>query len=131
MKRTVTCGDLRKADAGKKVTLNGWVHRKREHGVITFINLRDRYGITQTVVDPGSFPGGKIPEDLALITPELKNEFCLAVEGTVRLRPETMINPDMPTGEIEVAAEKIVLLNRSEVLPFQIDENGCKGRASP
>ena len=122
MKRTVTCGDLRKADAGKKVTLNGWVHRKRDHGGISFINLRDRYGITQTVVDPGAFPGGQVPAELAKITEELRNEFCLAVEGVVRLRPDTMVNPGMPTGEIEVAAEKIFILSRSEALPFQIDE---------
>ena len=122
MKRTVTCGDLRKADAGKKVTLNGWVHRKRDHGGISFVNLRDRYGITQVVVDPGSFPEGKVPAELAQITSDLRNEFCLAVEGIVRERPDTMINPEMATGEIEVAAGKIVVLSRSEALPFQIDE---------
>ena len=122
MKRTVTCGELRKADAGKKVILNGWVHRKRDHGGISFINLRDRYGITQAVVDPGAFPGGEVPPDLAQITSELRNEFCLAVEGKVRSRPDTMINPDMSTGSIEVAAEKICVLSRSEALPFQIDE---------
>ena len=121
MKRTVNCGILKKADKGKKVILNGWVHRKRDHGGISFINLRDRYGITQTVVDPGTF-GGTIPADLAAICTELRNEFCLAVEGTVRLRPDNMINPDMPTGEIEVVAEKILILSGSEVLPFQIDE---------
>jgi len=122
MKRTVSCGELRKADGGRKVILNGWVHRKRDHGGISFINLRDRYGITQTVVDPGTFPGEEIPAELAQITAELRNEFCLAVEGTVRPRPDTMINPEMPTGEIEVALDKIVILNRCETLPFQIDE---------
>ena len=122
MKRTSTCGDLRKADEGKKVILNGWVHRKRDHGGISFINLRDRYGITQTVVDPGTFPGSQIPAELAKICAELRNEFCLAVEGIVRLRPSTMVNPEMPTGELEVAVEKIVILSRSEILPFQIDE---------
>ena len=103
MKRTVTCGDLGKADEGKKVILNGWVHRKRDHGGISFINLRDRYGITQTVVDPAAFPGSEVPAELAEITLELRNEFCLAVEGKVRLRPDSMINPAMSTGEIEVA----------------------------
>ena len=68
MKRTVTCGELGKADAGKKVTLNGWVHRKRDHGGISFINLRDRYGITQVVVDPGTFPGNAVPAELGQIT---------------------------------------------------------------
>ena len=123
MKRTATCGDLCKADEGKTVILNGWVHRKRDHGGISFINLRDRYGITQTVVDPGVFPGGTVPAELAAITAELRNEFCLAVEGKVRPRPASMVNPAMATGEIEVAVEKIVVLSRCETLPFQIDED--------
>ena len=123
MKRTATCGDLRKSDEGKKVILNGWVHRKRDHGGISFINLRDRYGITQTVLDPAAFPSAQIPADLAQTAAEIRNEFCLAVEGTVRLRPDSMLNPEMPTGEIEVAAERIVVLGRCETLPFQIDED--------
>jgi len=122
LKRTATCGDLGKADEGRKVILNGWVHRKRDHGLITFINLRDRYGITQTVVDPGVFAGNELPVELARICSELRNEFCLAVEGTVRCRPPSMVNPDMATGEIEVAVEKILVLSRCETLPFQIDE---------
>jgi aspartyl-tRNA synthetase len=116
MKRTVTCGDLRKADAGKKVILNGWVHRKRDHGGISFINLRDRYGLTQTVVDADA------KAELAAAAAELRNEFCIAVEGVVRARPDSMVNPDMATGEIEVAIQTLVILSRSEVLPFQIDE---------
>ena len=119
MKRSATCGDLRKADVGKKVILNGWVHRKRDHGGITFINLRDRYGITQAVVNPGTSSGAEIPAELCA---ELRNEFCLAIEGIVRPRPAAMINTDMPTGEIEVAAEKIIILSRSAALPFQVDE---------
>jgi aspartyl-tRNA synthetase len=115
MKRTVTCGALRKQDEGKKVILNGWVHRKRDHGGISFINLRDRYGITQVVIDAGA------PAELAALAAGLHNEYCLAVEGTVRARPDTMLNPEMATGEIEVAAEKIAVLSRSELLPFQID----------
>ena len=121
MKRSFTCGDLRSSDDGKKVILNGWVHRKRDHGGISFINLRDRYGITQVVVDPASF-GGTVPADLAGLCDELRNEFVLAVEGTVRSRPQGMINADMATGEIEVAAQSISILNRCEVLPFPIDE---------
>ncbi|MCL2374519.1 MAG: aspartate--tRNA ligase [Treponema sp.] len=122
MKRTNTCGELKKSDSGKRVILNGWVHRKRDHGGISFINLRDRYGITQTVVDPAVFPGGQVPADLASATADLRNEFCLAVEGTVRARPDSMVNPDMPTGDIEVLLDKIVILSRCETLPFQIDE---------
>jgi aspartyl-tRNA synthetase len=122
LKRTVDCGSLRKADAGKTVILNGWVYRKRDHGGISFINLRDRYGITQVVVDPAFFPDAQVPPDLAEKTAELRNEFCIAVEGAVRARPDTMINPEMATGEIEVSAQNISILNRAEVLPFQIDE---------
>jgi aspartyl-tRNA synthetase len=119
MKRTVTCGSLRGDDTGKTVVLNGWVHRKRDHGGISFINLRDRYGVTQVVVDES-------PE-LAKTAAELRNEFCVAVEGLVRRRPEDMVNPAMPTGEIEVLAGRLVILNRSEILPFQIDEESKAG----
>jgi aspartyl-tRNA synthetase len=120
LKRTSTCGALGKADIGKKVILNGWVHRKRDHGGISFINLRDRYGITQVVVDAAGQTEAE--KELAAITGELRNEFCIAVEGVVRPRPSSMVNPEMATGEIEVAAQKLLILNRSEVLPFQIDE---------
>ncbi len=116
MKRTVTCGDLRKEHDGKTVILNGWVHRKRDHGGISFINLRDRYGLTQVVVDADS------PAELAAVTADLKMEYCIAVEGVVRARPDSMVNADMPTGAIEVVAKKIVVLNRAETLPFMIDE---------
>jgi aspartyl-tRNA synthetase len=120
MKRTNTCGALRKTDAGHTVTLNGWVHRKRDHGGLSFINLRDRYGVTQVVVDPSD---GASSELLAR-TAELRNEFCVAVEGVVRERPASMINAEMATGEIEVLASTLVILNRCEVLPFQINEEG-------
>ena len=116
MKRTVTCGDLRKEHDGKTVILNGWVHRKRDHGGISFINLRDRYGLTQVVVDADS------PPELAAVTADLKMEYCIAVEGVVRTRPDSMVNKDMPTGAIEVVAKKIVVLNKAETLPFMIDE---------
>ncbi|MDR2739816.1 MAG: aspartate--tRNA ligase [Treponema sp.] len=118
MRRTTNCGAIGKADTGKTVVLNGWVHRKRDHGGISFINLRDRYGITQVVVDSDA----GVSAELAALTAELRNEFCIAVEGTVRTRPPSMVNPDMPTGEIEVLAKKLLILSRSEVLPFQIDE---------
>ena len=121
MKRTVTCGALSKADAGKTVTLNGWVHRKRDHGGISFVNLRDRYGTTQVVVDSDA------PDALKSVAGELKGEYCVAIEGTVRQRPDTMVNPDMATGQVEVVASKIVILTRCELLPFQIeDESDAK-----
>ncbi|MDR1174668.1 MAG: aspartate--tRNA ligase [Treponema sp.] len=129
MKRTANCGELRKADAGKTVILNGWVHRKRDHGGISFINLRDRYGITQTVVEPDTekIIGSGAFSALAKITEELHNEYCIALEGEVRARPGDMLNSEMPTGEIEVVARRILVLNRSGVLPFQIEEESRAG----
>ncbi len=115
-KRTVTCGELRGKDNGKSIVLNGWVHRIREHGGISFINLRDRYGITQVVVDSNQYP------QLAETAKSLRMEFCIAIKGTVRLRPDDMINNEMDTGEIEVEATEITVLSKSEVLPFMIDE---------
>lgn len=116
MQRTVTCGGLNKDFAGKTVVLNGWIHRKRDHGGITFLNLRDRYGLAQVVVDDDA------SEELKALAISLKQEFCIAVEGLVRPRPDSMINKEMATGEIEVKALKIEVLSKSEVLPFQIDE---------
>ena len=115
-KRTHTCGELRKANAGSTVILNGWIHRIREHGGITFINLRDRYGITQVVVDADS------SDHMQACAKDLHMEFCIAVEGEVRARPDSMVNADMGTGEIEVVARTLVVLSKSAVLPFMIDE---------
>ncbi len=121
MQRTVTCGALRAADEGKTVVLNGWVHRNRDHGALHFINLRDRYGITQVVVDDDA------AKDLEETASSLKLEYCIAVKGIVRKRPDEMINPDMETGEIEVKAEKIDVLSPCAVLPFMIeDENSAR-----
>jgi len=116
MKRTATCGQLRLADVGKTVTLNGWVHRHRDFGTIKFIDLRDRYGLTQVVIDADA------PKDLKDAASELKFECCIAVEGTVRERPEDMVNPKMPTGEVEIKAERMSILSRSATPPFMIDE---------
>ena len=115
--RTHTCGALRGADAGKSVALNGWVNKVRNHGGISFIDVRDRYGTTQV------FAGD---EDAALkeTAAALKNEFCVAVEGVVRARPPAMVNNDMPTGAVEVVAKRLVILARSETPPFQIDGAG-------
>ncbi len=115
-KRTVTCGDLRKADVGKTVILNGWVHRTRDLGGIFFISLRDRYGITQILV------GADASEETKKIAAALKNEYCIAVAGKVCARSEKDINKDMATGEIELEATDIEIFTTSETLPFQIDE---------
>jgi aspartyl-tRNA synthetase len=121
MKRTVDCGALRKADAGRTVILNGWVNRKRDHGGVSFINVRDRYGVTQAVVDQDA------SAELKAAVAELRNEFCIALEGLVRERPADMVNPGMPTGGIEVLAARLLILNRSEALPFQIGDESEAG----
>jgi aspartyl-tRNA synthetase len=116
MKRTATCGQLGPADVGRTVTLNGWVHRVRDHGGIKFLDLRDRYGLTQVVVDADA------PGELKEAAAELKSEYTLAVEGLVRERPQAMVNPNMATGRIEVQARRLAVLARCATLPFQIDE---------
>ena len=107
-RRTATCGELRPSDDGRTVTLNGWVHRNRDHGGVHFIDLRDRYGVTQVVIDP------EAAEALKAVAEGLKYEYVVAVEGTVRSRPTQMVNSDMPTGEIEIAASHIEVLTASD-----------------
>ena len=115
-KRTVTCGALSAADVGKKVILNGWVHRTRGLGGLTFVLLRDRYGITQVVI------GDKADEKVKATAASLKTEYCIAVSGTVAARQEKDINKDMATGQIEVEADEIEVFTKSDPLPFAIDE---------
>jgi aspartyl-tRNA synthetase len=115
-KRTCTCGELNSSFIGKEVVLNGWVHRMRDHGGIKFINLRDREGLTQIVIDPDA------EKPLLELAAGLKFEYCIAVKGLVRARPELMVNPNMATGEIEVQARELSILSECKVIPFMIDE---------
>jgi len=117
MKRTHSCGELRKRDIGQKVTLMGWVNRRRDHGGLIFIDLRDREGITQIVFNPAIDP------DLHERAHDLRAEYVLSVEGTVNPRPEGTENPNLPTGEIEVLINKMEILNISKALPFMIEDN--------
>jgi len=117
MKRSATCGELGVSRVGETVTLNGWVHRTRDHGGIHFVDLRDRYGVTQVVVDADA------PASLRDQVRSLKFEYCVAVSGTVRRRPDAMVKSDLATGEIEVAAREILVLSRCDVLPFMIDDS--------
>jgi aspartyl-tRNA synthetase len=111
-KRTHRCGELRAADAGKTITLMGWVNRRRDHGNLIFVDLRDRSGITQIVFDKE-----RSPEFLERVE-SVRNEYVLAVTGKVELRDRSAINPKMDTGEIEVIATGLKLLNESKVPPF-------------
>jgi aspartyl-tRNA synthetase len=110
--RTHTCGQLRKADIGDHVRLSGWVHRVRDHGGLLFIDLRDHYGITQVVADPDS-PAFSAAENL-------RSEWVIRVEGSVRPRPSGTENPDLPTGEIEVFAAAIDVLSEAGELPLPV-----------
>lgn len=114
--RTHTCGELRSEHIGRQVILCGWVHRSRNHGGLIFINLRDRYGITQVVFDPAQ------NSELAEAAKDLKSEYVIAVKGTVRNRPQGQTNQSMPTGVVEVLADEAKLLNGSAVPPFVIED---------
>ena len=116
LKRTTTCGELRAADAGARAVLGGWVASWRDHGGIRFLNLRDRYGVTQVVVDEFS------PQEAHAKAAGLRDEYCIAVAGTVRARPADMANADQATGEIELAATEIEVLSTCDPLPFAIGE---------
>lgn len=118
MYRTHNCGQLCKENNDNKVVLSGWVFRRRDHGGLIFIDLRDRYGITQIVFDPE-----EVKSDLFAKAEALKNEFLITIEGKVRLRPEGQVNENLKTGEIEVLVESLELINSSPVLPFVIDRD--------
>ena len=115
MYRTHTCGELRAVHAGQTITLSGWVHRRRDHGGVAFFDLRDRTGLVQVTINPDL-----VKESLDLVT-NIRMEWVLQIEGVVQLRPEGMKNPKMETGEIEIIARNIKVLNPSKPLPFMIN----------
>ena len=116
MLRTHTCGDVRIGDAGREVTLAGWVHRRRDHGDLTFIDLRDRYGVTQVVASAKE--GTAAHEALS----KARSEWVLRVRGTVRERPGTTKNPKLATGDVEIVASEVEVLNESKTPPFYVNE---------
>lgn len=117
MMKTHTCGELREKDAGTPVQLAGWVNRRRDQGGLIFIDLRDRWGITQVVVDLELAPEAHAIADSA------RNEYVLRVAGVVRIRPEGTANPELPTGDIDIVADEIVILNESRMPPFYINRD--------
>lgn len=117
LRRTHSCGDLRAADAGTKALLMGWVHRRRDLGGVIFVHLRDRDGITQLVFDES------VHTESHKRVQEVGSEFVIAVEGEVRLRDPQTVNPAIATGEVEVAADKIWILNESRTPPFPLEDN--------
>jgi aspartyl-tRNA synthetase len=116
MKRTHTCGDLRKENVGSKTTLCGWVSKRRDHGGLIFIDLRDRYGITQIVFQPDN-------KKIFAVAEKLRREDVIQVTGKIRHRPDGMVNPKLPTGTIEVVISELEVLNKSDVPPLEVDDN--------
>jgi aspartyl-tRNA synthetase len=123
MYKTHTCGELRAEMVGQPVTLAGWVHRRRDHGGVTFIDLRDRFGLVQVVSDPVDWSEAHTALEV------VRGEWVIQVEGTVRRRPAGAENPNLPTGEIEVVAQHLKVLNPAKTPPFlinkedEVDEN--------
>jgi aspartyl-tRNA synthetase len=117
LRRTHMCGELRASDTGKTVVLMGWCHRRRDHGAVIFIDLRDRTGHSQAIfhedVDPAVHKRAE----------EVRAEYVIAVEGTVARRADATVNPNMPTGEVEVVASRIWILNESRTPPFPMEES--------
>jgi aspartyl-tRNA synthetase len=119
MLKTHHCGELRLADTGKTVALAGWVQRRRDHGGLIFIDLRDRSGLVQVTADP------TVGEAFS-VADKARNEYVLQVTGVVRPRPEGTVNPNLASGEIEVLAQSIVILNSAKNPPMPLDDDGYK-----
>lgn len=117
--RTHYCGQLTTSLVGKEVALCGWVHRRRDHGGVIFIDLRDREGLAQVVYNPDQ------AESFA-IADAVRNEYVIRIEGQVRRRPEGTVNPNLPTGEVEVSGRAIEVLNKAKTPPFQLDDENVQ-----
>ena len=114
--RSHYCGELNESHLDQNVLLYGWVHRRRDHGGVIFLDVRDREGIAQVVYDPDTVESFAIAEDV-------RNEFVIKIVGRVRLRPEGTVNPDMSTGKIEVLGKELEILNTANTPPIQLDEH--------
>ncbi len=119
MLKTHNCGELRIADIGSSVLLAGWVHRRRDHGALIFVDLRDLSGLVQIKLDQQAAESYGVAE-------KVRNEFVLQVEGVVQARPEGTVNPQLPTGEVEVLARKLQILNPCKALPITVEDDGYK-----
>jgi len=114
--RTRFCGEINQSLIDERVVTYGWVHRRRDHGGVIFIDLRDREGIVQVVFDPTN------SRDAFQIADQVRSEFVVQAEGKVRIRPEGTENPDMPTGAVEILGDKLVVLNKADTPPFHVDD---------
>ena len=120
LERTHLCGELRAADAGQQVVLMGWVNRRRDHGNLIFLDLRDRSGIAQIVLDKELTPDGHAKGE------QVRPEYVVAAVGKVRLRAPDAINPKMETGEIEIEATELLVLNDTRLAPFSPSEEAIQ-----
>ena len=116
--RDVMCGEPRADRVGERLTLAGWAARRRDHGGLVFIDLRDHTGICQLVINPERSP------EAAGVAHQVRNEFVLRAEGELVRRAPDAVNPDLPTGEVELQVDSLEIVSRSEPLPFQLDEEG-------
>ena len=116
LKRTHTCGELRASDASSRALVMGWVHRRRDLGGVIFIHVRDRYGVTQLVFHENVAP------EMHARAEALGGEYVIAAEGIVEKRSPETINPNIPTGEVEIAVDRIWILNESRTPPFPLEE---------
>ncbi len=121
MFKTKTCGELRHSHVGETVTLAGWVHRRRDHGGVIFIDLRDRFGLTQITINPAN-----VPAEMFAATEQVRSEFVLQVVGLVSRRPDGMANPKMVTGEVEVMVQQFTVLNAAKTPPFVINDDSIE-----
>ncbi|AGB41754.1 aspartyl-tRNA synthetase [Halobacteroides halobius DSM 5150] len=121
MKRSHFCGDLSKKQVGEEVTLMGWVQRRRDHGGVIFVDLRDRFGIVQVVFNPEE--GNQVFS----VADELRKEYVISIKGKVRARPEGMINQELATGRIEIQAQDLHILDEAETPPFMIEDDVSAG----
>ncbi|MCS5574606.1 MAG: aspartate--tRNA ligase [Pseudomonadales bacterium] len=118
--RSHLCGQMRDTHIGEEVSLCGWVHRRRDHGGVIFLDVRDYAGMVQVVFDPDTLKAFALAD-------QVRNEYVIQVEGKVRARDDEAVNPRMPTGMVEVLGRELVILNRSETPPFQLDEHSSAG----
>ena len=109
---THDCGSLKKQDSGQMTTLSGWVHRRRDHGGLIFIDLRDRFGLTQLVFDPDKNPEAHAAAE------KLRSEWVISIKGVVELRREGMANPKLTTGDIEVFVQELEILSKAKTPPL-------------
>jgi aspartyl-tRNA synthetase len=117
LKRTISCGELRSDHAGQEVVLNGWVQRRRDHGGLIFVDLRDRSGMIQVVFNPEK------NHDAWTKAETIRNEYAVAIKGVVTKRPEGTVNLDLPTGEVEVYADTLDVFSSAKTPPFYITDD--------